>query len=579
MIQNIFIVFSILIVIFVIAASNWRVRDFVFSNTIDLPLAENDIRIERSLDMTTSDGITLVGDLYQPKEEGSYPVIVIRTAYGRTTVFTSIFGNYFARRGYKVFIQDVRGTGDSGGVFIPLSNEKRDGRATITWIEQQPWFNGQIVTFGFSYLGFTSNAIAVQNCSSVKAAFSAIAPRTFRNILYGTNGFDFDTALQWTIIVYKIAKENYTDPSIIGFLLAILSKKDEGQIPFDTLPIVEADSIAIGAPVDFYQTFVNSVDPDSSYWSESELTVDEIAGIEVPIFLSSTWHDTILPDVLHDYQTLKAMGKTPRLSIGTGPHNDFKALFRYLRDAKTWFDHLLKGKPLIFSDKPVQFNILSTDEWIEADNWPIPSTPIRFYLGDGGILTNTLTANKDGFTSYIFDPMNPTPAIGGILLATGKPIIDNASLEARDDTIIFTAPAFEEKTYIVGEIKASIHFETNVETSDLFVRVNQVSRSCKTENITDGIQRVFFDTTEGGLTKVELTLIPTAMRFEKGEQLRVVIASGAHPRIARNFGLGSTQQQAFMTEGQAATIKIYHSAALPSYIELPIADKFLGQGQ
>lgn len=584
MARKIITIASIFIGMLVLAVSNWRIRSLVFSAALQLPHAENDTWVERALKMTTPDGVTLVGDLFRPKKPGNHPVIVIRTAYGRKSAFNGIFSNFFAHRGYNVFVQDVRGTGDSDGEFVPLSNEKKDGKATIDWIEQQPWFNGQVVTFGLSYLGFTSNAIAVHNLPSVKAVFSAITPRTFRDILYGTDGFDFNTTLQWTVTVDALKKANYEDPGIKETLQGMLGTTTKEQIPFDALPVASADTVATGAPVDFYQTFVNSADPAAPFWSESRLTEEEIAGIEVPMFLSSSWHDTALPEVLRDYQSLKSAGKIPRLTICSGPHGNVRAIPHYLRDAKTWFDHYLKGKPLTLNtkraplslgSKPVQFNILNTKEWVEADSWPIPTAPKRLYLVGNNTLAEKSPDRADGFTSYVFDPMYPTPAVGGNLLETKQPIVDNTVLEARADTLVFTAPAFEETTYIIGEIKTFICFETNVETSDLFVRVNRVSHSGKSENVTDAIQRIFFDSGNGGYRKIELALIPTAVRFERGDQLRVVIASGAHPRIARNFGSGSTQDQAFMTEGQAATIKIHHSAEFPSYIELPSANQFI----
>ena len=39
----------------------------------------------------------------------------------------------FARHGYNVAIQDVRGRGGSGGKFYPFRHEGRDGAETIAW--------------------------------------------------------------------------------------------------------------------------------------------------------------------------------------------------------------------------------------------------------------------------------------------------------------------------------------------------------------------------------------------------------------------------------------------------------------
>ena len=51
-----------------------------------------------------------------------------------------------------------------------------------------------------------------------------------------------------------------------------------------------------------------------------------------------------------------------------------------------------------------------------------------------------------------------------------------------------------------------------------------------------------------------------------------MIASGALPPVAGNVGIGSTPEQAFITEGERANVNARHSADKLSYIELPIAE-------
>ena len=46
--------------------------------------------------------------------------------------------SWFARHGYNVVIQDVRGRGDSEGEFYPFRHEARDGAETIAWLRKRP---------------------------------------------------------------------------------------------------------------------------------------------------------------------------------------------------------------------------------------------------------------------------------------------------------------------------------------------------------------------------------------------------------------------------------------------------------
>ena len=53
-------------------------------------------------------------------------------------------GEYFAEHGYAFVAVDVRGRGDSEGLFVPYRNEGRDGYDTIEWCAGQPWSTGKV---------------------------------------------------------------------------------------------------------------------------------------------------------------------------------------------------------------------------------------------------------------------------------------------------------------------------------------------------------------------------------------------------------------------------------------------------
>ncbi len=97
----------------------------------------------------------LVSDIWMPTEEGQYPVIMIRTPYGRSNPqmnYTGM-GEYFARQGYVFMVQDVRGKGDSPGDFGFLFQEGQDGYDSIEWAANQSWSNGRVGMMGFDYMG------------------------------------------------------------------------------------------------------------------------------------------------------------------------------------------------------------------------------------------------------------------------------------------------------------------------------------------------------------------------------------------------------------------------------------------
>jgi putative CocE/NonD family hydrolase len=122
----------------------------------------NGVRLERGVRCTLSDGVALVSDHYYPSSalhgDGPWPTLLMRQPYGRDIASTVVYAHpiWFARQGYHVVIQDVRGRGDSEGEFYAFRHEARDGAETIAWLRKHPACNGRIGMYGFSYQGSRS---------------------------------------------------------------------------------------------------------------------------------------------------------------------------------------------------------------------------------------------------------------------------------------------------------------------------------------------------------------------------------------------------------------------------------------
>ena len=99
---------------------------------------EKDIVVEPSLRFTTPDSVVLAGSVYRPRTADTAPTIVMGTLYGRRELTTVCFAGFFPWRGYAVLVQEVRGTGQSGGDFMLLSNEQCNGAARIALIKKPP---------------------------------------------------------------------------------------------------------------------------------------------------------------------------------------------------------------------------------------------------------------------------------------------------------------------------------------------------------------------------------------------------------------------------------------------------------
>ena len=115
------------------------------------------VRLERGVRARMRDGVELVSDHYYPDGAGPRPTLLMRQPYGRDVASTVVYAHpaWFARHGYNVVIQDVRGRGDSGGDFHPFRHEGPDGADTIAWLRMRHECNGRVGMYGFSYQGAT----------------------------------------------------------------------------------------------------------------------------------------------------------------------------------------------------------------------------------------------------------------------------------------------------------------------------------------------------------------------------------------------------------------------------------------
>jgi len=115
------------------------------------------------IDLRARDGVVLKTWVYAPAGPGPFPVFLVRNPYGSLNLDANLelYSQFFTSRGITLVWQATRGTGGSGGVFVPFLSEVDDAHDTIAWLVVQPACNGRIGVGGGSYLGYTAFAAAV----------------------------------------------------------------------------------------------------------------------------------------------------------------------------------------------------------------------------------------------------------------------------------------------------------------------------------------------------------------------------------------------------------------------------------
>ena len=76
------------------------------------------IVLDTNVPVNMRDGVMLRADIYRPKADGQFPVLLQRTPYNKNG--RRAFGMKAAARGYVVIVQDVRGRYASDGEWYHL---------------------------------------------------------------------------------------------------------------------------------------------------------------------------------------------------------------------------------------------------------------------------------------------------------------------------------------------------------------------------------------------------------------------------------------------------------------------------
>jgi putative CocE/NonD family hydrolase len=527
------------------------------------PARTRDIGIRRDISVAMPDGVALLTDRYWPRGSGREPVIVMRSPYGRDTIW-ALAARLFAERGYQVILQSCRGTGGSEGDFDAYRHEQQDGLATLAWIAAQQWFAGKMAMAGPSYLGIVQWAVAGDAPPALGAIAASISSARVRAFTYPGGAFSLDSTLAW--LASLAAQHRGAARSRLGGQ-ATARRRMASAVA--TLPLGDADRVLTGTRVGFYQDWLARMD-DDAFWAPVEFD-RHLASLSVPVTMVTGWYDMFLPAQLADYEALRAAGNHVRLTIGPWKHTDLGGAGEALRDSLDWFGTHLLGRDGTRRSR-VRVFVGGARRWVEFDEWPPPTRSVRWHLHPAGGLHTRAPADSAP-DRYRNDPADPTPSVGGSLLARSGGPRDNRTLERRGDVLVYSSAPLVRDLEIIGPLSAELHVRSTLEHTDFFVRLCDVAPSGKSLNLCDGLVRLTPASWRRGrdsVAVVEVRLWPAAHVFRRGHRLRVQVSSGAHPRFARNLGGGEPLATAVTMH--CADQEVWHDSDHPSAIVLPVRD-------
>ena len=567
-----------------------------------LPLAavaadHYDLAVERNVAAKMRDGVTLRADIYRPKAEGKFPVLLVRTPYDKTGSMG--FGLRAAVRGYVVISQDVRGRFESEGEWYPFQHESQDGYDTVEWAAALPYSNGKVGMFGGSYVGATQFLAAIAKPPHLAGICPTVTASNYHDgWTYQGGAFEQWFNESWTTGLAKNTMRRRVDAggNAVGWTKIL---------PLRGYPVVEAPEAEGLAP--YFTDWLAHPDFDA-YWRQWSIE-DHYAQIQVPVLSFAAWYDIFLGGSLKNFVRLKTEAGTEaakrgqRLAVTVGGHAgqsstgkvgavEFGNKLPVDSDEVTlrWYDWLLKGEANgVEKEKPVKIFVMGRNEWRDEDDWPLARAKnTRYFLHSSGAANglggngslSTVAPSEEKPDQYVYDPNDAVPTIGGPLccgaLPTGIGPEDQRPAEARSDVLVYTTPAFAKDTEVTGPVSLDLYVSSSAVDTDFTGMLVDVWPNGFAQNLTSGILRLRYRNSQekpelanpGEMYHITVDLWATSNVFLAGHKLRLEVSSSNFPRFDRNLNTG--EEQARATRMIKATNVIYHEQARPSALIVPV---------
>ncbi len=500
-----------------------------------------------------ADGTHLNTDVFIPRSRKKVPAVLVRTPYNKSA--ESWIGKAFGLFKIAVVVQDVRGKFGSEGEFYPFVNERDDGFCTLKWIRDQPWSNGVIGGWGASYLGYTQWAVS----DSLDFLVPLLTGANIYEFVYPNGVFSLLSAFSWGIL---------NDSQKLNSVPA--EKIADGM---HILPLAVADDSTLH-DVRFLTDWMVHESEDK-YWDQMNHR-----GITTsPVLSIAGWYDIFLKAQINDFQALQVNGNPEsRMIIGPWSHgtpafeNDYGGTRKTGNPRKAFLYSVraLKGKKnklgSPFRDARYNLFIMERNEYVGSETWPPEETRmVHWYLGPDKSLQPE-ESKEQGRLSYIYDPSDPYPGLGGTALGESVgAALQNPNAE-RKDQLVFETGILEEPMILLGNISATLWLSSDAPCTGFVISVQDVFPDGRIINVQEGAANVRF---EGeSQEKKEIPVWATGYQINPGHRLRVVITSGWFPRFNRN--LNGCEPVYSAREMKTANQIVHYGGNTPSRINLPV---------
>lgn len=555
------------------------------------------VRMQWNLRIPLRDGVRLEATLYRPPgPERRTPVLLTLTPY--IAQMWHDFALYFAANGYPFLVVNVRGRGDSEGVFRANIDEARNGFDLVEWVAQQPFCNGQVAMWGGSYAGYAQWATAKEFPPHLATIVPVASPYV---------GLDFPM------------RGNIGAPYVMRWLTLVSGRASQEKI-FGDLPFWRQQFrhwFEAGAAFRELDAYLGNASPTfhewlshpqrDAYWDSYNASPAQLAKISLPILTITGTHDGgQLGALTHYREHMKLAPAEARerhyLVIGPWDHSGTRtprekfcgltvgrtSLIDVQRLHLEWYAWILRGgpKPAFLKDR-VAYYVMGEEAWHYAASLEAVTmrTEAMFLgsrsnptdLSNAGSLGTDLADCRDA-DHYLYDPRDLSLA----RLESTIEADDRTDLRllhaAAGKHLVYDSKPFTEDAEISGFFELTTWIALDQPDTDIHAAVYEIFPDETGLLLASDAVRARYRESLREERLVE-TKEPLPYRFErfafvarrvsKGSRLRLVIGPMNSIHSQRNHNSGRPIAEESMQDARTVCVQLFHDRTYPSALRVP----------
>jgi uncharacterized protein len=568
-------------------------------NSADAPQAPDASKVsfQWGVKIPMRDGVHLNATAYTPKDQQApAPCVFTLTPYIAQSYHDR--GMYFAAHGYPFLTVDVRGRGNSEGVFRPFLQEADDGHDIVEWLASRPYCNGKVTMWGGSYAGYNQWMTATEfppHLATIVPAASPYAGVDFpmrNNIFYPYN-------VQWLTFTSGRASQD----RIFGddkFWATKYRQWFESGAPFRQF------DTQLGNASPIFREWLEHPHPDA-YWDAYNPAAGQYAKLSIPILTITGSYDDDQPGALSHYREHMKHGspevrarhylvigpwdhagtRTPSANFGGltfGP----ASLVDLPKLHLDWYAWTMQSGPKPeFLQKRVAYYVMGAEKWRYADALEAVTAQSRAYYldsvgGAGDVLASGSLSgqpSKGGQDRYVYDPRDVS---GAELESTLDPssLTDQTLIHARSGgQLVYHTAAFEKAVEISGFFRLSAWIAIDQPDTDFLVSVHEIRPDGSSIQLTTDQMRARYRenvheprliTSKGPLRYDFERFTFVSRQISKGSRLRLRIAPINSIYTEKNYNSGKQVADESMSDARSVTVRLYHDRSHPSALYVPM---------